>query len=64
MKTKKTQVEEVMQQILENQCAMLLVYMTLCTDKKMRHHLGKMRRDSVKLLEKQVGNENKSSKCS
>ena len=44
---------EILIQILENQCAMLLVDMKSCEDKKMRHHLGKMRRDTVEVLEKE-----------
>lgn len=40
-------------QVLENQCAILLVDMKSCEDEKMRHHLGKMRRHTVEILEKE-----------
>lgn len=44
---------EMLTQVLENQCAILLVDMKSYEDEKMRHHLGKMRKHTVEILEKE-----------
>lgn len=49
----KVNLREMLIQVLENQCAMLLVDMKSCEDNKMRHHLGKMRKNTVEILEKE-----------